>query len=378
MDLKYSDEQCALRDGVDRVLAEHRSGDMQRVADDDDAKALWRRGGELGWTALAIPEEYGGLGGDDVDLSILMEAFGRHRVVSPLFATIVLGATLIERVAYESQKKRLLVEIAEGRLALGLAYLDQADAPPTIAERVSGDDQGQVCIRGVKTLVLSAPYADQIIVSARAGVDAASLEFFLVDRDSPKLSHREYRTLTGERAWDIHFDGVIVPDDSRLGGIASSDALVPVLDKGAVAVTFDALGAAEALLSATVAYAHSRQQFGQSLFSFQTVRHRLADMAVACQEARSISLVAALSAKNERRRSCTASAAKFKALNCARFVAEQAIQIHGGMGMSEDLAVGSYFRRILADEILFDWPEVHLTRYAGMSRGTTSDCAGKQ
>lgn len=377
MDLKYSDEQCALRDAVDRVLTEHRREGMQRGADADEANSLWRRFGELGWVAITVPEQYGGLGGDDVDQSIISEALGRHRVASPFLATVVLASTLIERVAYESQKTQLLAEVANGRLTLCLAYLDQVDTSPTMAEPVSGDEHGRVCIRGVKTIVLSAPHADRIIVSAKSPEVADSLEFFLVDRKSPQLKYREYTTLADEKAWDICFDGVIVSRDSRLGGTVPAGALVPVLDRGAVAVAFDALGAADALLSATVAHTHGRQQFGQTLFSFQAVRHRLADMSVACQEARSICLLAAMSAKSDRARSVTASAAKYKALNCARFVAEQAIQIHGGMGMSEDLAIGSYFRRILANEILFDLPEVHLMRYAALSGGVGTVRAGE-
>jgi alkylation response protein AidB-like acyl-CoA dehydrogenase len=293
-----------------------------------------------------------------------MVAFGRHRARSPFFATAVLCATLIERAVALSRSARFLAEIAQGRLILSLAYLEPVGEKPVCVENLP-DQAGYVRLRGTKTLVLAAPYADQFIVSARRG---DTVELYLLPRELPGLTHREYVILTGEKVWDLHLNGVTVPKEARLSEADAAASVQYTLERGALAMTFDALGAAQVLLTATTSYAIARRQFGQSLSSLQVIRHRLADMTVACEEARSISLKAALKMSDEQERSLSVSAAMWKSLSCVRFVAEQAIQIHGAMGISEELSVGEYFRRILAAELIFNLPAHHLQRYLELSR----------
>jgi len=375
MDLTLSDEQRMLRESVDRFVGETYTADHRRKLANDPlgfSADIWKQFAELGWLALPIPEGYGGLGGGAVEIGILMEAFGRGLVSEPYLSTIVIGAALISECGSEAQKQALLPKVADGSLYLAFAHseraarFDLADVA-TIAKQTPEGWR----LDGRKTAVLDGNAAGQIIVSARfseGNGTAGKLCLFLVPHGAPGLTLRDFQRLGGGRACNIELKDVRLPADAVLGdGSDALPAIEAVVDRAMAALGAEAVGIMQTLLDQTLEYTKIRKQFGRPLSANQVIRHRLADMAMQCDEARSMALRAALMADAEPvARSRAASGAKAKIGKCARFVAEQSVQLHGAMGVTEELDIGSYFKRLLAFETLFGGSAHHYRRHAAL------------
>jgi alkylation response protein AidB-like acyl-CoA dehydrogenase len=370
MDLNLSDEQRLLRESADRFVSETYTADhRRRIANDPRgfSAAIWKQFAELGWLALPIPEVYGGLGGGAIEIGILMEAFGRGLVAEPYLSTAVIGASLIAECGTEAQKQTLLPKIADGSLYLASAHserqarFDLSDVR-TSAKKMSGGWR----LDGQKTAVLDGSAANQIIVSAR--IDDGKLGLFLVPQGARGLTLRDFPRLGGGRACNFELSGVELPANALLGD--GSDALPmveAVVDRAMAALGAEAVGIMQTLLDQTLEYTKIRKQFGRPLSANQVIRHRLADMAMQCDEARSMALRAALMANAEPvARSRAASGAKAKIGKCARFVAEQSVQLHGAMGVTEELDIGAYFKRLLAFDTLFGGSAHHYRRHAAL------------
>ncbi len=379
MDLTLSDEQRMLRESVDRFVGETYTADHRRKLANDPlgfSADIWKQFAELGWLALPIPEGYGGLGGGAVEIGILMEAFGRGLVSEPYLSTIVIGAALISECGSEAQKQALLPKVADGSLYLAFAHseraarFDLADVA-TIAKQTPEGWR----LDGRKTAVLDGNAAGQIIVSARfseGNGTAGKLCLFLVPHGAPGLTLRDFQRLGGGRACNIELKDVRLPADAVLGdGSDALPAIEAVVDRAMAALGAEAVGIMQTLLDQTLEYTKIRKQFGRPLSANQVIRHRLADMAMQCDEARSMALRAALMADAEPvARSRAASGAKAKIGKCARFVAEQSVQLHGAMGVTEELDIGSYFKRLLAFDTLFGGSAHHYRRHAALGRRT--------
>jgi alkylation response protein AidB-like acyl-CoA dehydrogenase len=379
MDLTFSDEQRLLRESVDRFIAGSYDADHRRRSAGDPlgfSPAIWKQFAELGWLALPIAEEYGGLGAGPVETGILMEAFGRGLVAEPYLATVVISAALIAECGCEAQKQAILPKIADGTRVLAFAHSERAARydlahVETIAKQISAGWQ----LNGHKTTVLDGNAAGQIIVSARV-VDAngtpGKLSLFLVPAGTSGLSVRDYPRLGGGRACNLDLRDVHLGADARLGD--GSDALPKieaVVDRALAALGSEAVGIMQIMFELTLEYTKVREQFGRPLSANQVIRHRLADMAMQCDEARSIALRAALMADAEPvERGRAASGAKAKIGKCARFVAEQAVQLHGAMGVTEELDIGSYFKRLLAFDTMFGGSAHHYRRHAALGGRT--------
>ena len=375
MDLTPSDEQRLLRESADRFVNETYTADHRRRVAGDPlgfSAEIWKQFAELGWLALPIAEAHGGLGGGAVEVGILMEAFGRGLVSEPYLSTVVIGAALISECGTEAQKQALLPDIADGSLVLAFAHserqarFDLADVRTAAKKTPDGWR-----LDGNKTAVLDGNAAGQIIVSAR--VDDGSgksgkLCLFLVPQGTRGLASRDYPRLGGGRACNLELSGVQLPADALLGdGSDALPAIEAVVDRAMAALGAEAVGIMQTLLDQTLEYTKIRKQFGRPLSANQVIRHRLADMAMQCDEARSMALRAALMADAEPvARSRAASGAKAKIGKCARFVAEQSVQLHGAMGVTEELDVGSYFKRLLAFDTLFGGSAHHYRRYAAL------------
>jgi alkylation response protein AidB-like acyl-CoA dehydrogenase len=375
MDLTLSDEQRLLRESVDRFIAGSYDADHRRRSAGDPlgfSPAIWKQFADLGWLALPIAEEYGGLGAGAVETGILMEAFGRGLVAEPYLATVVIGAALIAECGSEAQKQAILPKVADGSLMLAFAHSERAARfdlahVETIAKQTSDGWH----LSGHKTAVLDGNAADKIIVSARvAGADGtpAKLCLFLVPAGTSGLSSRDYPRLGGGRACNVALADVRLPADARLGdGSDSLPKIEAVVDRALAALGSEAVGIMQIMFDMTLEYTKVRQQFGKPLSANQVIRHRLADMAMQCDEARSIALRAALMADAEPvERGRAASGAKAKIGKCARFVAEQAVQLHGAMGVTEELDIGSYFKRLLAFDTMFGGSAHHYRRHAAL------------
>jgi alkylation response protein AidB-like acyl-CoA dehydrogenase len=375
MDLNLSDEQRLLRESVDRFIAgSYDAGHRRRAAGDPQgfSPAIWKQFADLGWLALPIAEEYGGLGAGAVETGIVMEAFGRGLVAEPYLATVVLSAALIAECGSEAQKQAVLPKIAEGSLMLAFAHSERAARfdlahVETAAKQTTNGWQ----LEGHKTAVLDGNAAGQIIVSARvANADDApgKLCLFLVPAGTSGLSLRDYPRLGGGRACNLTLADVRLPADALLGdGGDALPKIEAVVDRALAALGSEAVGIMQIMFDMTLEYTKVRQQFGKPLSANQVIRHRLADMAMQCDEARSIALRAALMADADPiQRGRAASGAKAKIGKCARFVAEQAVQLHGAMGVTEELEIGSYFKRLLAFDTLFGGSAHHYRRHAAL------------
>jgi alkylation response protein AidB-like acyl-CoA dehydrogenase len=375
MDLTLSDEQRLLRESADRFVKETYTADQRRRIASEPlgfSSAIWKEFADLGWLALPIGESYGGLGGGAIETGILMEAFGRGLVSEPYLSTVVIGAALISECGSEAQKQAILPRIADGSLYLAFAHSERAarfdlSKVETTASKTSDGWR----LDGHKTAVLDGNSAGQIIVSARVASNngsAGKLGLFLLPSGTSGLKLRDYQRLGGGRACNLDLSDVRVPADALLGdGGDALPGIESVVDRALAALGSEAVGIMQTLLDTTLEYTKLRKQFGRPLSTNQVIRHRLADMAMQCDEARSMALRAALMVDAEPvARGRAASGAKAKIGKCARFVAEQSVQLHGAMGVTEELDIGSYFKRLLAFDTMFGGSAHHYRRHAAL------------
>lgn len=376
MDLTPTEEMRMLRESAERFVRDQYNPDARRKraeAGEGFSPATWKEFADLGWLAVPFPEEFGGLGGGAVETGILMEAFGQGLVDSPYLATVVLGGGAVLAAGSQEQKAELLPKVAAGELRLAFAHSERQARYDLqdVATRAARDGDGWV-IDGAKTAVLDAAGADIIIVSARISggqKDAAGIGLFLVPRDAAGLTLRNDLRLGGGSVSQLTLSGVRVGAGALLGG---SDNALPAIEKtcdaGAAALCAEAVGMMQTLVETTAAYIKTREQFGRPLAANQALRHRMSDMAVALEEARSLALRAALFIEDEpAARGRAVAGAKAKIGRGARFVAEQAVQLHGGMGVTEELEIGSFLKRVVFFDAMFGGPDVQLRRHAALS-----------
>ncbi len=377
MNFEYTDEQRQLADSIEKYLAQA-YGFEQRKAIVGSATgfsaAAWTAFAEIGLTAIALPEAQGGFGGGAVDLLAPMQACGAALVVEPLLDAIAAGR-LVARAGSATQCAALLPGLADGSLKLALAYLEPghryALAPAKTSARPAG---GGWVIDGAKCVVVGAPAADRLVVSARtsgAAGAADGVSLFVVDPKAKGVTLNPYRTIDGMRAADLALDRVEVGADALLGAAGSG---LPLLDEAIDFATAlqcaDAIGAMQYACDATLEYTKTRRQFGVAIASFQALQHRMVDMVIATEQARSmaIKVAAAVDAGGdpaERRR--VVSAAKVKIADSARLVSQESVQLHGGMGMSEELKISHTFRRLTMAMQRFGDADHHLERYAALA-----------
>lgn len=379
MDLTLSDEQRLLRESADRFVGTTYTADHRRKSAAEPngfSPASWKQFAELGWLALPIAEQHGGLGGGAIEIGILMEAFGRALASEPYLSTVVIGAGLIAACGNDTQKAALLPKVADGSLYLAFAHAERtARFDLAKVETSATKTRDGWRLSGHKITVLDGQAANQIIVSARlngAKGSSGKLCLFLVPAGAPGMALRDYPRLGGGRACSLDLRDVQLPADALLGdGSDALPAIEAVVDRAMAALGAEAVGIMQALLDATLEYTKVRKQFGRPLSANQVIRHRLADMAMQCDEARSMALRAALMDDAEPTvRSRAASGAKAKIGKCARFVAEQSVQLHGAMGVTEELNIGLYFKRLLAFDTLFGGSAHHYRRHAALGGRT--------
>jgi alkylation response protein AidB-like acyl-CoA dehydrogenase len=373
MDIQFTEEQELLRSSIQRLLRDRYDFDARRkiVATDEGwSRKHWSAFAELGLCAAPFQESSGGLGGGPLATMIVMQEFGRNLVIEPFLETVVLAGGLIEDVGSLVQREDFLPQIMAGESIWALAWAEGRSrydfSNVATSARRNGDGY---LLSGTKAAVIGAPWADKLIVSARTSGgprDRGGVSLFVVDRQSANLHLQSFKTIDGRRAAEITLMNVQVPASHLLGtegeGIAALEAC---RDRAIAALCAEAVGAMTELNSATLEYTKTRKQFGVALGTFQVLQHHMVDMFIALQE--SISLTQHLNltlAANEPGSSKLASGAKSKVGEAARFVAEQALQLHGGMGMSDELNVGHYFKRIASINIQFGDPTYHLMRYA--------------
>jgi len=375
MDLTLTDEQKLIGEAANSFIADQYSFEARRAIVASDAgfsREIWADFASLGWLGLAIREEFGGSGADAVTLGILMEALGRGLVVEPYLATAVVAAKLIDGLGSKDQRKALLEVIAEGKSIIAFAHVEDANVPlPRDIETMACSDGDQWRISGQKCLVFSAPWADTLLVTARASDDPhdrSSIRVFVVSASASGIRTSPYLLLDGSRAANIAFDNAPATLLGRNENAAGE--IDAVSDLAIAALCFEAIGCMQALLDDTIAYTKTRIQFGKPIAANQVLRHRMASMAVQLEEARASALRAALMATDApERRARAASGAKLKVGRAGRFISEQAVQLHGAMGVTDELNVGAYFKRLMAIETMFGSPDMHLRNHARAWQG---------
>jgi alkylation response protein AidB-like acyl-CoA dehydrogenase len=371
MDFETSPEQKLLAETV-ATFVKQRSPVSRfrklRAAGEPWDPEVWAHMGELGWLSVPFPEQAGGFGGGMVEVAIILEGLGRALAPEPYLASVVLAGLALARAGGGEQHQRWLAPMIEGRTALALAFAERgsrhhADRPATTAMR----DGGGWRITGDKEFVLGGHQAHAFVVSAST---PDGLGLFVVEPEDEGVERLRLRTIDGHGAARLRLEGAAVGDDRRLGepGPAASAVLERVLDLGAAAACAEGLGVAQAMLDMTLTHLKERRQFGVAIGSFQVLQHRAVDMFVEVQLLRSMSVLATVNADapDDALRRRSVSAAKAKLASAGRLVAQQAIQLHGGIGITDEHDIGLYFKRMLALDAVLGDEEHHVQRLAGL------------
>jgi alkylation response protein AidB-like acyl-CoA dehydrogenase len=374
MDFSLTAEQQLLSDTVQRFLSQHYAFEARRKivrSPEGWSRETWAQLAEMGLLGLQVPEAHGGMAPAAVETMVTMNAFGRALLVEPFLSSAILGTALVARLGSPAQQEALLPAMAAGERIAVPAHGEEGARYDLqrVATRAARSGDGWV-LEGRKAVVLHAPAADFLLVSARtAGApdEAAGISMFLVPRSAAGVSLAAYPTLDGQRAADVALRGVALPRDALLGPEGGAlAALAEAWDLGVAALCAEATGALQAILDATIDYTKTRKQFGQPLAKFQVLQHRMADMLMHVEQARSMSTLAAMRAGDPdaavRRRAV--SAAKVTVGQACRFVGQQAVQLHGGMGVTDELPVSHLFKRLAAIELSMGDTEHHLELFA--------------
>ena len=376
MDFELSEEQRLLKDSVERLTTQRYDFEARKKymkETDGWSRALWKQYVDLGLTALPFAEDHGGIGGGPVETMIVMEAFGRALALEPYFATVVLGGSFLRLGASEAARHAVLPKVAVGETLLAFAHIerqaryDLAD----VATTAKKDGAGYV-LNGEKSLAIHGDAADKLVVSARLSGDQRSkngIALFLVDAKAQGVSRRGYPTMDGLRAAEISLASVKVGADAVIGEPGNAYPLIErVADSAIAALAAEAVGAMGAMHEITVDYLKQRKQFGVPIGNFQVLQHRAGDMLIALEQARSMAMLATMMSEEENavERRKAISAAKVQIGRSGKFVGQQAIQLHGGIGMTMEYKVGHYFKRVTMIDTMFGDADYHLAALARM------------
>ncbi|MEY4269022.1 MAG: Acyl-CoA dehydrogenase [Pseudomonadota bacterium] len=378
MDFTYTETQDMIRDSLSRFLADSYDFDKRQKMIASDAgrdPGIWHAlANDLGILGAPFAEDVGGLGGGALENAIMMEELGRVIAVEPYVQTVVLGGGALRETG-GAVADAMIPEIIGGNAIFAFAYAEPQGRYNLANLRTTAkrDGAGYV-LSGHKSVVYAAPWATHLLVTARTGggqSEASGVSLFLVDAKAPGIGRRDYPTVDGFRASEIHFENVALGADALLGDEGGALAMIErIVDEATVAVCAEACGAMERLHAGTLDYAKQRQQFGQPIGRFQVLQHRMVDMFMEAEQARSMTLMATLKLEqDDKDRAASVSAAKAKVSQACRFVGQNAVQTHGGIGITQELAIGHYFKRATMIENQFGSADYHLERYERLALG---------
>jgi len=375
MDFAFTEEQTLLRNSVQKFVQNGYAFETRRQIAKSEAgwkKENWKQFAELGLLGAPFAEEHGGLGGGPIETMIIMEEFGRGLVIEPYLGTVVLGGGFLRHGGSKAQKEHLIPEIVEGKRVLAFAFAEPQGRYNLADLQVSAKKSGAgYTLNGHKAVVVGAPWADTLVVTARTAGgqrDAKGVTVFLVDKKAKGVGTRDYPTVDGLRASEVTFENVSVGADAVVGHVDDGLKLVEqVTDEGIAALSAEAIGAMKVLNDTTVEYCKTRKQFGVPIGKFQVLQHRMVDMFMNYEQSVSITYMVTLKlGESETERKKAASAAKVQIGKAGRFIGQNAVQLHGGMGMTDELNVGHYFKRLTMIDTMFGNVDHHLKRYASL------------
>ncbi|MEL6568666.1 MAG: acyl-CoA dehydrogenase family protein [Pseudomonadota bacterium] len=376
MDFNFTEEQTMIRDSLSRLIREQYDFDTRRevVASESGWRAeMWAQFAELGLLMAPFSEEDGGLGGGPIDAMVVMEEFGKGLVVEPYIPSVVCGGGFLKHGGNAAQKENHLMGIMSGEQVFAFAWAEPrgrfnlADIQTT----AKADGTGYV-INGHKAVVIGAPWATHFVVTARTAGDRrdnGGVSAFIVPKDTAGVTTRDYPTVDGRRASEVYFENVSVGAEHVIGDVDGALPLIErVADEAIAATCAEACGVMGVAHTMTVEYSRQRKQFGTPIGKFQVLQHRMVDMFMEHEQSISMTYMATLKLdEDEVERKKAVSAAKVRIGQAGRFVGQEAVQIHGGMGMTEELAVGHYFKRLTMIDSEFGNVDHHMKRYTNLS-----------
>lgn len=380
MNFDLSEEQNILKDSVARFVADHYELETRRgyVAQEQGFSAEnWAQFAELGWLSVPFAEEHGGFGGGAADLMVVMEELGKGLAVEPYLATVVLFGGALQAGGNDAQKA-MIESIIDGSLHGALAFHERNSRYElsSVCTTASSNSDG-FALNGEKTVVMNGGAANKFIVSARTSGntnDADGISLFLVDRDASGVELNTYSLMDGQRVSNVSLSNVQLSDDALVGEEGKGMAILEAVQAQAlVALAAEAQGAMQVLVDSTVEYSKTRKQFGVSISTFQVLQHRMVDMFVACEQARSMMLRTVCSIDEDATNRDEADIArnlhalKVMVGRSGKYIGDEAIQIHGGMGMTDELAVGHYVKRLMTINRTLGDADYHLAKFADLS-----------
>jgi pimeloyl-CoA dehydrogenase small subunit len=376
MDFSFSDEQSLLKDSVERFIANDYAFDARQklVKGEPGFSAKnWKTFADLGWLGVPFAEADGGFGGGPIETMLIMEQFGRGLVVEPFVPTVVLVGGMLRLAGSRAQKEKYLPHIVDGTLQGAFAFAEPqgrfnlADLTTTAVKSENG-----YVLNGHKAVVINGPSADVLVVSARSSGQQrgrGGISLFVVEKNAVGLTRRDYPTVDALRASEVHLDNVTVPKSAVLGRVGRGiDVIEQAIDEATLAIGAEAVGCMEVLYKATVEYCKTRVQFGQPIGKFQVLQHRMVDMFMEYEQSKSMMFMAAMRLAEGYGPEAQKAVSAFKVQvgKSGRFVGQQAVQLHGGMGMTEELSIGHYFKRLTMIDTMFGNVDHHLKRFGAL------------
>ena len=375
MDFNFNEEQTLIQNQVSQFIQRDYEWEKRQALVNSDlgfGQDNWKTFAELGWLGISLSEESGGFGGSALESMIIMEEFGKGLVVEPFLETVVLCGGLLDASANNEQKKEILEKVISGDVHLALAFTEPQSRfnlhDVTTEAKKDGDNYK---INGFKSVVMNGPNANSLLVVARTSgnqLDKEGISLFLVDPETPGISLRNYPTVDGRRASEITFENVSVSSHNLIGEEGSSlGQLEKSIDEATLAICAEAVGAMEVLYKTTVEYSKTREQFGQAIGKFQVLQHRMVDMFMEYEQCKSLLYMATIkNVENAEDAKKSISGLKYQVGKAARFIGQQAVQLHGGMGVTEELNVGHFFKRLTTITTIFGNTHYHLKKYSNL------------
>ena len=375
MDFTFNEEQSLIQDQVDQFVQKEYDWETRQSLSNSDlgfGDDNWQKFAELGWLGISVSEESGGFGGSSIESMLIMEAFGKGLVVEPFLETVIMSASLIDDHGTKEQKSSILEQAIAGKMHLALAYAEpQSRFNLSDVVTVAKADGDNYILNGYKSVVMNGPSANKVIVSARTSgsqLDEDGITLFIVDSDCEGIEKTNYKTVDGRRASDINIENVTVPKENIVGEVNGGFQLLDsAIDKAILAISAEAVGAMEVLYKTTVEYTKTREQFGTAIGKFQVLQHRMVDMFMEYEQCKSLLYMATM--KHEEGASDAKKAIsglKYQVGKAGKFIGQQAVQLHGGMGVTDELNVGHYFKRLTTVGTIFGNTDYHLKKYSSL------------
>lgn len=376
MDFNFTEEQDMVRDGLTRMVRENYDWETRRAVVASEAgwrPEVWAQLAELGILGMPFSEDDGGFGGGAVDSMVVMEEFGKGLVVEPFVPTVVCAGGFLKHAGTAAQKEEHIGGIVDGSRVFAFAYAEpRGRYDYANLETTAKKEGGDYLLNGHKAVVVGAPWASHLIVTARTSggrTDKQGISVFVVDKAAKGVVTRDYPTIDGRHASEIYFENVSVPAEALIGEEGAALPLIErVSDEAIAAQCAEACGAMKIAHTMTVEYSRQRKQFGVPIGKFQVLQHRMVDMYTEYEQAISLTYLATLRLDAaERERKLAVSAAKVRLGQAAHHIGQEAIQIHGGMGMTDELAIGAYFKRLTIFDSEFGNVDHHMKRHIALS-----------